>query len=182
MSLFAFLAVLICTMGALMLLLLAVTREARVQAVRETAARAIKRQAEAVAVRQTVQLRKAQWRKSQQAAEAKLDQARLRTWPPRSPCPATPRASWAIGGGGGRRRSRRGGKRPPTRRTPRRTPPSRGPDRRGSSATWIAAEQLAKAPPALPMRSSPTKARTKRIAAPSTSNAAPTSSFSNPRA
>ena len=39
-SLFPFLAVLICTMGALMLLLLAVTREARVQAVRETAAKA----------------------------------------------------------------------------------------------------------------------------------------------
>jgi uncharacterized membrane protein YgcG len=76
-SLFAFLAVLICTMGALMLLLLAVTREAKLQAASEVAAKAAKQESELAAQRELVQWRIGQLKTSRKTTESQLSDARL---------------------------------------------------------------------------------------------------------
>ena len=57
LSLFPFLAVLICTMGALVLLLLSVTRQARLQAAREAAANDAQRQSKIASETEMVQWR-----------------------------------------------------------------------------------------------------------------------------
>ena len=76
-SLFAFLAVLICTMGALMLLLLAVTRQARQQALREAAAKAEQQQGDVKVQREMIQWRIEQLKTSRQTTEGQLAAARL---------------------------------------------------------------------------------------------------------
>jgi hypothetical protein len=76
-SLFPFLAVLICTMGALMLLLLLVTHEARQQAARIAAARDAERQSSIASELETVQWRVDQLKKSRLETEAQLTDARL---------------------------------------------------------------------------------------------------------
>jgi hypothetical protein len=77
LSLFPFLAVLICTMGALFLVLLTVTRQARLQAAREAAARDAEKQSSIAADLDMVQWRVDQLKKSRQDTEAQLAQARL---------------------------------------------------------------------------------------------------------
>jgi hypothetical protein len=76
-SLFAFLAVLICTMGALMLLLLAVTRQARLQAIREAAARTAKHRGDIKSDRDMIQWRIDQLKTSRKTTESQLADARL---------------------------------------------------------------------------------------------------------
>ncbi len=76
-SLFPFLAVLICTMGALVLLLLSVTREARLQAVRESSAKNAQRQSSIASEMEMVQWRVEQLKKSRAETEAQLTEARL---------------------------------------------------------------------------------------------------------
>ena len=77
LSLFPFLAVLICTMGALMLLLLLVTREARRQALRESAAKDAERQTSIASEMEMVQWRVEELKKSRKETEAQLAEARL---------------------------------------------------------------------------------------------------------
>jgi hypothetical protein len=76
-SLFPFLAVLICTMGALVLLLFVVTRQARQQALREAAAKHVKQAADRKADCEMVQWRITQLKKSRADTEAQLNDARL---------------------------------------------------------------------------------------------------------
>ncbi len=81
LSLFPFLAVLICTMGALVPLLLAVMRQAKIQAVRESAAKAARQQQDRTAgvqsQRELAQWRVEQLRQSRQATEKDLADWRL---------------------------------------------------------------------------------------------------------
>jgi hypothetical protein len=76
-SLFPFLAVLICTMGALMLLLLFVSRQARLQAAREAAARDAEKQSSINSELEMVQWRVDQLKKSRQETAAQMAEARL---------------------------------------------------------------------------------------------------------
>ena len=80
-SLFPFLAVLICTMGALILLLVILARQAQVQAARATAAQraaqAAAEQQDLQAAREDVQWRLEQLRDSREQTEAQLEEARL---------------------------------------------------------------------------------------------------------
>jgi len=75
--LFPFLAVLICTMGALMLLLLLVTRQARLQAASETAAKDAEKQSSIAAELEMVQWRVEQLKNSRKETESQLAEARL---------------------------------------------------------------------------------------------------------
>lgn len=77
LSLFPFLAVLICTMGALVLLFLAVTRQARLQAAREAAAKFSERQDDIKAQREAAQWRVEQLRTTRQATQSQLSNVRL---------------------------------------------------------------------------------------------------------
>ena len=77
LSLFPFLAVLICTMGALVLLLLFVTRQARLQAAKEAAAKNAEKQSSIAAEMEMVQWRVEQLKKSRKETEAQLAEARL---------------------------------------------------------------------------------------------------------
>jgi len=76
-SLFPFLAVLICTMGALVLLLLSVTRQARLQAVREAVAKNTEKQSSITAEMEMVQWRVEQLKKSRKETESQLAESRL---------------------------------------------------------------------------------------------------------
>jgi hypothetical protein len=77
LSLFPFLAVLICTMGALVLLLLSVTRQARLQAAREAAAKDAEKQSSIAAEMEMVQWRIDQLKSSRTETAAQLADARL---------------------------------------------------------------------------------------------------------
>ncbi|MGO9112970.1 MAG: hypothetical protein ACLP9L_27370 [Thermoguttaceae bacterium] len=77
LSLFPFLAVLICTMGALMLLLLFVTRQARLQAAKETAAKNAEQQSSITSEMEMVEWRVEQLKKSRKETEAHRAEARL---------------------------------------------------------------------------------------------------------
>jgi hypothetical protein len=77
LSLFPFLAVLICTMGALMLLLLFVSRQARLQAARESAAKDAEQQTKIAADMQLAQWRVDQLANSRKATADQLRDARL---------------------------------------------------------------------------------------------------------
>ncbi len=77
LSLFPFLAVLICTMGALMLLLLFVSRQARLQAGKVAAAKDAEQQSSIAAEMEMVQWRVEQLKKSRKETEAQLAEARL---------------------------------------------------------------------------------------------------------
>ncbi len=77
LSLFPFLAVLICTMGALVLLLLSVTRQARLQAAREAAAKDAEKQTSIASEMEMVQWRVEQLKNSRKATETQLAEARL---------------------------------------------------------------------------------------------------------
>jgi hypothetical protein len=76
-SLFPFLAVLICTMGALVLLLLAVTRQARLQAIHAARAQKSERQEEAQTAQAMVRWRIGALQKSRGETESQLADARL---------------------------------------------------------------------------------------------------------
>src|SRR5208282_5722424 len=76
-SLFPFLAVLICSMGALVLLLLSVTRQARLQAIRESSAKNAEHQSSIAAEMEMVQWRVDQLQASRKETEAQLAEARL---------------------------------------------------------------------------------------------------------
>jgi hypothetical protein len=76
-SLFPFLAVLICTMGALVLLLLAVTRQARLQAIYAAQAEKTQRQEDAKTQRTMAHWRAEELRKSRRQTESQLTDARL---------------------------------------------------------------------------------------------------------
>ena len=76
-SLFPFLAVLICTMGALVPLLLAMARQARLQALHEATAKAAQRQADAQAERELTEWRIGELKMARKEAEERLSQARL---------------------------------------------------------------------------------------------------------
>jgi len=76
-SLFPFLAVLICTMGALVLLLLAVTRQARLQAIHAARAQKSQRQEEAQTAQSMVRWRIGALQKSRGETESQLTDARL---------------------------------------------------------------------------------------------------------
>ena len=77
LSLFPFLAVLICTMGALVLLLLSVTRQARLQAARVAAAKSAEKQTSIAAETEMVQWRIEQLKASRNETAAQLADARL---------------------------------------------------------------------------------------------------------
>ncbi len=77
LSLFPFLAVLICTMGALVLLLLSVTRQARLQAAKSLAIQDVEKQSTLQAELENVQWRIEQLKQSRKASEAQLAEARL---------------------------------------------------------------------------------------------------------
>ncbi|MGD0897620.1 MAG: hypothetical protein ABR915_07270, partial [Thermoguttaceae bacterium] len=76
-SLFPFLAVLICTMGALVLVLLAVTRQARRQAIQAARAQRAQQGDDVKTQRETVQWRIEALRKSRQETQSQLADARL---------------------------------------------------------------------------------------------------------
>jgi len=76
-SLFPFLAVLICTMGALVPLLLAIARQARLQALQEANAKAAQTQADAQTQREMAEWRIGELTTSRKQAEERLSQARL---------------------------------------------------------------------------------------------------------
>lgn len=76
LSLFPFLAVLICTMGALMLLLLFVSRQARLQAARDLAAKDAEKQTKIAADMEMVQWRVDQLKSSRTQTAAQLAEAR----------------------------------------------------------------------------------------------------------
>ena len=76
-SLFPFLAVLICTMGALVPLLLAITRTARLQAEAAALAKVSEQSTDAQAEREMVQWRIGQLKNSRQQTESQLADARL---------------------------------------------------------------------------------------------------------
>ena len=73
---FPLLAVLICAMGALVLLLLSVTRQARLQAVREAAAKNAEKQSGIAAEMEMVQWRVEQLKTSRKETEAQLAESR----------------------------------------------------------------------------------------------------------
>lgn len=77
-SLFPFLAVLICTMGALVLILFAVMRQARLQAARETTAKIAKQQTDWQAERDAVQWRTQQLQESKKKSQSQLADLRLK--------------------------------------------------------------------------------------------------------
>jgi hypothetical protein len=76
-SLFPFLVVLICTMGGLILLLVVIARQARLQAAQETTAASAKLRENLQAAREWVQLAISGYRESRQKTEAQLAEARL---------------------------------------------------------------------------------------------------------
>jgi hypothetical protein len=76
-SLFPFLAVLICTMGALVPLLLAIARQARLQALQDATAKAARQQVDAQAERELTEWRVDELKNSRKQAEQQLTQARL---------------------------------------------------------------------------------------------------------
>jgi hypothetical protein len=76
-SLFPFLAVLICTMGALVPLLLAIARQARLQALQEATAKAAQQQVDAQSERELAEWRINELRGSRALAQAQLTKARL---------------------------------------------------------------------------------------------------------
>jgi hypothetical protein len=76
-SLFPFLAVLICTMGALVPLFLAIARQARIQAVREAAAKAAQQHDDTRAEVEMAQWRVEQLKDSRQKTEKQLGEARM---------------------------------------------------------------------------------------------------------
>jgi len=76
-SLFPFLAVLICTMGALVPLLLAIARQARLQAVHEATAKAAHYQVDAQTERELAEWRIEELKNSRKQAEEQLSRSRL---------------------------------------------------------------------------------------------------------
>jgi len=76
-ALFPFLAVLICTMGALVPLLFAITRQARLQAAQQAATKLTEQQGEVKVERELIQWRVEQWKDSRQKTEAQLAEARM---------------------------------------------------------------------------------------------------------
>jgi hypothetical protein len=76
-SLFPFLAVLICTMGAMVLLMFAVMRQARLHAAREAITKAVEQRADAKVERETLDWQIEQLKQSRQATEAQLAEMRL---------------------------------------------------------------------------------------------------------
>ena len=76
-SLFPFLAVLICTMGALVPLFLGIARQARIQAVREATAKAAQRHDDTRAEVETAQWRIEQLKGSRQQTEKQVAEARM---------------------------------------------------------------------------------------------------------
>jgi hypothetical protein len=76
-SLFPFLAVLICTMGALVPLLLAMARQARLQALQEATAKAAQRQVDAQSERELAEWRISELKTARSQAEERLTQVRL---------------------------------------------------------------------------------------------------------
>src|SRR4030042_2078125 len=76
-SLFPFLAVLICTMGALILLLVVIARQARLQAAQTAAAKAAEQDKDLKEAAEDVQWRIGHLRVSRQRAEEQLADARL---------------------------------------------------------------------------------------------------------
>lgn len=76
-SLFPFLAVLICTMGALVLILFAVMRQARIQAAREATAKLVKQQDDCKAEQEAVHWRVQQLEQSHQKSQTQLAELRL---------------------------------------------------------------------------------------------------------
>ena len=76
-SLFPFLAVLICTMGALVPLLLAIARQARIQALHDATAKAAQQQVDAQSERELAQWRINELRGSRGVAQSQLTEARL---------------------------------------------------------------------------------------------------------
>ena len=76
-SLFPFLAVLICTMGALVPLLLAIARQARIQALHDATAKAAQQQVDAQSERELAQWRINELRGSRKLAQSQLTKARL---------------------------------------------------------------------------------------------------------
>jgi hypothetical protein len=77
LSLFPFLAVLICTMGALVLLLLFVSRQARLQAARDADAKNAARQSSIASEMEMVQWRVDQLKTARKETAAQLNEARL---------------------------------------------------------------------------------------------------------
>ena len=77
LSLFPFLAVLICTMGALVPLFLAIARQARLQAARQSAAQAAQRQSNIKTEHELTQWRIEQWKTSRQKTQSQLSDARV---------------------------------------------------------------------------------------------------------
>lgn len=77
-SLFPFLAVLICTMGALVLILFAVMRQARLQAAREATAKVAKQHTDWKAERDAVQWRIEQLRQVNKKTQSQLSDLRLK--------------------------------------------------------------------------------------------------------
>ncbi len=76
-SLFPFLAVLICTMGALVPLLLAIARQARLQAFQEATVKAAQRQVDVQSEQELAEWRIGELKTSRKQAEEQLTQARL---------------------------------------------------------------------------------------------------------
>jgi hypothetical protein len=76
-SLFPFLAVLICTMGALVPLLLAIARQARLQALQEATAKAAQQQVDAQSERELAEWRINELKGSRKVAQEQLAKARL---------------------------------------------------------------------------------------------------------
>ena len=76
-SLFPFLAVLICTMGSLILLLVVITRQARLQAAQIAAARAAEKQKESKETREEVQWKIELLKQSRAKTQSQLDESRL---------------------------------------------------------------------------------------------------------
>jgi len=76
-SLFPFLAVLICTMGALVPLLLAIARQARLQALQEATTKAAQHQVDAQSERELAEWRIGELKNSRKQAEAQLSRSRL---------------------------------------------------------------------------------------------------------
>lgn len=81
LSLFPFLAVLLCAMGAMIVLLIAVIRQVRLQAAAEGAAKIAEAQHELTAARELTQWRVSQFRTSIGKAEEDLRQTRLKLAP-----------------------------------------------------------------------------------------------------
>jgi hypothetical protein len=77
-ELFPFLAVLVCAMGALILVLMILTRQARNQAARDARAKAVQQRSELKTAKESARWRVEQLKKSQQTTERQLTDARFK--------------------------------------------------------------------------------------------------------